>query len=661
MWNRGGFRSAALERAKAQLSGQRVTNSGTPKTNTLRDANFGKDVLQARQTPLQGLSDLSSEDAESGDQGHPADPAKVAPHFAEPFGMGGGSRFLKKSASSAAADGHLSAPSRTPADATDLKLIPQRSSQSVALSRLALIEDRLRNHKSKKRGPEVPLPQEPGLSVQSSSSLSMAGSHFLKMKVTTPTDQKDCDTAHVGSYNKAPPHVASTVEKGVDSDEEDMRRLLGESLDSPDGSLTKVLRQSPQVSAKTYLKSGVNVSSPSVPSADQRQGKSHVSSAFTAHHHQSVSPSPPLSPKVLPASRSGSRRAVVTPLSLNSSSSHSEIRSLEELFPVASKDDDTLSEQSAVSDVVRTPMDPQRADFKLNIMTLDDLAPVTLGTAELSKEKVDSFLKTTGESPSGFRELSVSSAHKISHEDRREPEEAPAEYESDFESEIQTDTAPSANEISEHFSAGDKHSSIATEPQSRSGDWHSDDDLTLTEDPSKSTSTRYRRPGSLSRSRSSRSSSNSSDATVTQSEPRRLSARRPVKDATVQTQRDGLTYTWSAGQAVLGPSVGMSYTDPTPVASHTISAEAVEALSAYSPAVFALNDMMRQQLALTRSFIETSRHLHQAMVESLGPADYRYTTLKETKEFIRCNRSPKLTLKDALEEVLQEMREYHYI
>ncbi|KAL7867062.1 hypothetical protein AOLI_G00148760 [Acnodon oligacanthus] len=655
MWNRGGFRSAALERAKAQLSGQRVTNSGTPKKNTQRDvgsANSGKDLLQPRQTPLQGLSDLSSEDAESDDHGHPADPAKVAPHSAVPFGMGGGSRFLKKSASSAASDGHLSAPSRTPADASDLKLIPQRSSQSVALSRLALIEDRLRNHKSKKFGPEVLLPQEPGLSVQSSSGLSMAGSRFLKMKASTPTDQKDCDTTHVGSYNKAPPHVASNVEKGIDSDEEDMRRLLGESLDSPDGSLTKVLRQSPQVSAKsqTYLKSSVNVSSSSVPSTDQHKEKSHVSSAFTAHRHQSVSPSPPLSPKVLPASRSGSRRAVVTPLSLNSSSGHIEIRSLEELFPGVSKDDDTLSERSAVSD-----------DFKLNVMTLDDLAPVTFGTAEISKEKMDSFLKTTEESPSGFRELSVSSADEISHEDRHVPEEAPAEYESDFESENQTDTALSANEISEHFSAGDKHSSIATEPQSRSGNWHSDDDLTLTEEPSKSTSTRYRRSGSLSCSRSSRSSSGSSDATITQSEPQRLSARWPVKDATVQTQRDGLTYTWSTGQAVLGPSIGMSYMDPTPVASHTISAEAVEALSAYSPAVFALNDMLRQQLALTRSFIESSRHLHQAMVESLGPADYRYTTLKETKEFIRCNRSPKLTMKDALEEVLQEMREYHYI
>lgn len=174
----------------------------------------------------------------------------MAPGSAEPleqFGMGGGSRFLKKSASSAAAEGQLSASSRTPADSRDFRLVPQRSSQSVALSRLALIEDRLRSHKSKKPS-DPPLPLESGVSAQSSSDLSMTGSRFLKKAASTAADQKIPEsTITLGSY-KAPPRVASRMEKSLDSDEEDIRRLLGESIDSPDGSLTKVL--SPQIPSK---------------------------------------------------------------------------------------------------------------------------------------------------------------------------------------------------------------------------------------------------------------------------------------------------------------------------------------------------------------------------------------------------------------------------
>lgn len=38
-----------------------------------------------------------------------------------------------------------------------------------------------------------------------------------------------------------------------------------------------------------------------------------------------------------------------------------------------------------------------------------------------------------------------------------------------------------------------------------------------------------------------------------------------------------------------------------------------------------------------------------------------WISLSLSLKFIRCNRPPKLTLEDALEEVLQEMRDYHYI
>lgn len=97
-----------------------------------------------------------------------------------------------------------------------------------------------------------------------------------------------------------------------------------------------------------------------------------------------------------------------TERSVSSESDHSEIRSLDDLFPVDS--DDTLSERSAVLEG-KTPVDLTSSnhllffnkivcpnfysqqisfcpDFKINVMTLDDLAPIPFATAEISQEKV---------------------------------------------------------------------------------------------------------------------------------------------------------------------------------------------------------------------------------------------------------------------------------
>ena len=54
------------------------------------------------------------------------------------------------------------------------------------------------------------------------------------------------------------------------------------------------------------------------------------------------------------------------------------------------------------------------------------------------------------------------------------------------------------------------------------------------------------------------------------------------------------------------------------------------AVTAYSPSVIALNEMLKQQLLLTENFIAIQKHLHQNLIQHAQP-DYSYTTLQDTK------------------------------
>ncbi|KAA8578901.1 hypothetical protein FQN60_012577 [Etheostoma spectabile] len=665
MWKRGG-RSFALDRAQVLLSAKRNNRGGVKSVQGATVHTGAVDgAVKTRFSSLNthpSLSDLSEPSSVSSAPEHGADTLGSAAAKTQrrdgdstkdlrPQSSlgGGGSRFLKK-APPPATNSSQSPVSKSQINASS----SQQGSQTAALRRLAHIEShnhsgmQVQEHSRQGQKPVENLTSDVGilpapvshsleapvqLSAQSSSDTSLMRKRFLKNVTTVAVDSSKSAAARPpkeadfrvrsiaadavvtsGGLEKKSVRVVSGV--SLESDEEVMKKLLGDSLDSIDNNFSIPGRRSfrrradellSKTSKKAYaspLPATISPSSSPAPPHSPAYPSRH-SSPFqfigqTQAHFSpsvlSVSPSPSCVSPSPPLSRNSPHKVGSPQRPLLSMSCHDEVLSLEELF-VGPDSEYPHSEMSAVTS----------EDLKINVMTLEDLVPATL--------------EFTEETP-GIEQL----RYKEKEKKEEEQQEGALDYQNDFESESKTKSKYSVNQISEHLQEdGDEETVV---PEVREED--SDVSCERTEDNYLSTF------------------SDTGRSCTSQTPGHSHTCR--SRDSRLSVSHDSRSLTRKYGYF---ESYNGSHTSGC---SHS---KCRNGGSTFNPAVFTLNEMLKQQLAMTRCFIERGRHLHSSLVQSLGPPNYRYTMLEDTKEYICKHRPPRLTMEEALEEVLQEMRDSH--
>ncbi|XP_068021028.1 uncharacterized protein C19orf44 homolog [Melanerpes formicivorus] len=317
-------------------------------------------------------------------------------------------------------------------------------------------------------------------------------------------------------------------------------------------------------------------------------------------------------------------------------SDRSEIKSLDDLFSKEADSEDSISSNSY--------------GFRLNILSLDDLAPNTTSEAvELKWKETDTQI-TQRSNRNPKKDTSLVAKDQASLKMTSAITGVNCASEGDSENNV------TEAEISEHLSGvcadspRHKQDYLYHDETTVSSEYAVDFGRSLTatdrgavleesEEYSESCTYSGKHPSSA---------SSPSSTRKLHGQVRRVT----VKETGVQTVDPSFSYCWPKANtsAVLDPPVGNSYVDPVPIASHVISMDAVEALTAYSPSVLVLNAMLKQHLMLTQQFIENIQHLHLSIVESLENEKFHYHTLEEAKEYIKAHRSAPLTVKETREE-----------
>ncbi|KAM4759179.1 uncharacterized protein C19orf44 homolog isoform 3-T3 [Cyanocitta cristata] len=458
--------------------------------------------------------------------------------------------------------------------------------------------------------------------------------------------RRDACSEEEESIQRPKKNVTVKQQLDLDSDEEEMRELMESSLGFSSGNGNqKVLSKTPVPSGRPPSPRK-EVSPAELPKASSFHNKDSEKSAFGKVN----SPAPSPTSRNLPGHTMRSQfpsssvkddtvkialpKAGYTKQSQESlESDRSEIKSLDELFSKGADAEDTTSSSSKY--------------FRLNILSLDDLAPDTTSkAAELQQKGKD--IQFTQESNKYVKKDTL-----VGEEDQAALKMTSAVTDVSDSSEEDVEKSVTEDEISEHLSGVSsdlpphKQDYLNKNERTRNSEYSEDFERSLSptapdsvEGHAESCSRSGARPASA------------SPPLVTQERHSR-GRRVPGTETAVQTAEPPFTYCWAKANpsAGLTPPVGSSYIDPVPIASHVVSMDAVEALTAYRPSALVLHTMCKQHVMLTQQFVENVHHLHTSLVESLEHEKFHYHTLEEAKEYIKNHKSPPLTIEQALEEI----------
>ncbi|XP_047386526.1 uncharacterized protein C19orf44 homolog isoform X2 [Sciurus carolinensis] len=371
-----------------------------------------------------------------------------------------------------------------------------------------------------------------------------------------------------------------------DSDEEEMKELLGSLMESSREKETSMNQKFTKVLEKERVR----------PFTDQIPAAPRAPSLPSAEPPSSRPPQTPRPPPTRPAHRalrsrsracssqtSVSRDAAsrASSISIPDTVSRSESSKMGRIQLASSLGG---SEPGPVNAPASEAADDSLNDFRINILSLDDLTPAVSEKSDL-EQKEGAARRPTGrscpdEAPAG---LEVPT---------RAPPRSSA-FQGKATSAVGDEGLPTESEVSEHLSASwasaaqrDSVSGVQSPPatplESSVGSDYSEDFESLPSPVASEPAAPSQ--AALERALATVSEGSSSLRTCLQRAPQargqwgRGAARVTVKEAAVQTLDPAFTYQWAAaaGMAAMGPALGGTYVDPAPIASHVISADAIE-------------------------------------------------------------------------------------